>query len=57
MKWIDKVLAIALERPPEPLSDEAYLDGSVLLVKVTILMRRPRAKIGLDPTDLAAFAR
>ena len=29
VKWIDEVLAIALERPPEPLSDEAYLDGSV----------------------------
>ena len=29
VKWIDEVLTIALERPPEPLSDEAYLDGSV----------------------------
>jgi len=29
VKWIDEVLAIALEQPPEPLSDEAYLDGSV----------------------------
>jgi len=29
VKWIDEVLAVALERPPEPLSDEAYLDGFV----------------------------
>ena len=27
VKWIDEVLAIALERPPEPLSDEAYMEG------------------------------
>ena len=25
VKWIDEVLAIALERVPEPLSDEEYL--------------------------------
>ena len=28
VKWIDEVLSIALERPPEPLSDEDYLEGS-----------------------------
>ena len=28
VKWIDEVLAIALERLPEPLDDEAYLAGS-----------------------------
>ena len=28
VKWIDEVLSIALERPPEPLSDEDYLKGS-----------------------------
>ena len=33
MKWIDEVLAIALERPPEPLDDEAYLDGSAAMGK------------------------
>jgi len=27
VKWIDEVLAIALEKPPEPLSDEAYMEG------------------------------
>jgi ATP-dependent Lon protease len=25
VKWIDEVLSIALERSPEPLSDEEYL--------------------------------
>ena len=29
VKWIDEVLAIALEKSPEPLSDEAYLEGTV----------------------------
>ncbi len=29
VKWIDEVLAIALETMPEPLSDEEYLAGSV----------------------------
>ena len=29
VKWIDEVLAIALERLPEPLDDEAYLAGSI----------------------------
>jgi ATP-dependent Lon protease len=29
VKWIDEVLAIALERLPEPLDDEAYLAGSM----------------------------
>ena len=29
VKWIDEVLQIALERPPEPLSDEAYLAGTL----------------------------
>ena len=29
VKWIDEVLAIALEKLPEPLSDEAYLEGSL----------------------------
>ena len=28
VKWIDEVLAIALERLPEPLDDDAYLAGS-----------------------------
>lgn len=28
VKWIDEVLSIALERSPEPLSDEDYLKGS-----------------------------
>ena len=28
MKWIDEVLAIALERLPEPLDDVTYLAGS-----------------------------
>ncbi|MDP5053942.1 MAG: hypothetical protein NWP69_09130, partial [Congregibacter sp.] len=28
VKWIDEVLALALERPPVPLSDEEYLAGS-----------------------------
>jgi len=27
VKWIDEVLAIALERMPEPMTDEAYMDG------------------------------
>jgi ATP-dependent Lon protease len=27
VKWIDEVLAIALERSPEPLSDEDYMKG------------------------------
>ena len=27
VKWIDEVLAIALERIPEPMTDEAYMDG------------------------------
>ena len=29
VKWIDEVLAIALEKSPEPLSDEDYLEGSL----------------------------
>ncbi len=29
VKWIDEVLAIALEKSPEPLSEEAYLEGSL----------------------------
>jgi ATP-dependent Lon protease len=29
VKWIDEVLAIALESLPEPLSDEEYLASSV----------------------------
>ena len=29
VKWIDEVLALALESMPEPLSDEAFLDGSM----------------------------
>ena len=29
VKWIDEVLALALESTPEPLSDEEYLAGSV----------------------------
>ena len=33
VKWIDEVLAIALERSPEPLDDEAYLDGSATIGK------------------------
>jgi ATP-dependent Lon protease len=33
VKWIDEVLAIALEHPPEPLDDEAYLDGSAAMGK------------------------
>ena len=33
VKWIDEVLAIALERLPEPLDDEAYLAGSVAVSK------------------------
>ena len=28
VKWIDEVLAIALERLPEPLDDDAYLAGA-----------------------------
>jgi ATP-dependent Lon protease len=28
VKWIDEVLAIALETPPVPLSDEEYLAGT-----------------------------
>jgi ATP-dependent Lon protease len=28
VKWIDEVLAIALERLPEPLDDDAYLASS-----------------------------
>ena len=31
VKWIDEVLAIALEKTPEPLTDEAYLEGSVTM--------------------------
>ena len=31
VKWIDEVLAIALEKTPEPLSDEAYLEGSATM--------------------------
>ena len=27
LKWIDQVLAIALELMPEPMTDEAYMDG------------------------------
>ena len=27
VKWIDEVLAIALERMPESITDEAYLEG------------------------------
>jgi ATP-dependent Lon protease len=27
VKWIDEVLAIALERLPEPLDDDTYLEG------------------------------
>ena len=30
VKWIDEVLAIALEAPPKPLSDEDYLAGSTV---------------------------
>ena len=29
VKWIDEVLAIALENTPEPLSDKEYLAGAV----------------------------
>ncbi len=29
VKWIDEGLAIALEKSPEPLSEEAYLEGSL----------------------------
>ena len=29
VKWIDEVLQIALERPPEPITDEAYLAGTL----------------------------
>jgi len=29
VKWIDEVLAIALESMPEPLSDEDYRAGSI----------------------------
>ncbi len=29
VKWIDEVLALALESMPEPLSDEAFLDGGI----------------------------
>jgi len=33
VKWIDEVLAVALERPPTPLSDEEYLAEPVSPVK------------------------
>ena len=33
VKWIAEVLAIALEQPPEPLDDEANLDGSAAMGK------------------------
>ncbi|MFV0276209.1 MAG: S16 family serine protease, partial [Parahaliea sp.] len=33
VKWIDEVLAIALEHMPEPLTDEEYMAGSIATAK------------------------
>ena len=46
VKWIDEVLAIALERPPEPISDEEYLaelPGSIAAEEGEGTADRPRS--------------
>ena len=57
VKWIDEVLAIALEKLPEPLSDEAYLKGSLGVSPTEDTRPGQKGLIGPDPTNLAGVTR
>ena len=56
VKWIDEVLAIALERLPEPLDDDTYLAGSGSIGQGDEAARNPRTLVGPDPTDFKRFS-
>ena len=56
VKWIDEVLAIALERLPEPLDDDAYLAGSESIGQGDETGPESRTLIGPDPTDFKRFS-
>ena len=57
VKWIDEVLSIALERLPEALDDDAYLEGMTSVAQGEDAEADKTAPNGLDPIDFQRLVR